>query len=662
MAISHVDTNTDTTANGTGVTATKPTGTAEDDVLIAVFTSNSQNATPPSGWTEIIDETVEVFRNQTFYKVAGGSEPSNYTFSVGSAAPLVLTISAFRGCDASDPIDIAPVTATALTSSEPRTTPGVTGGTSGRLLYLRTVRDDSSTPVTFTASATELVDVGVFSGGSVSYSIGFYMASSDYSTSGSKSGLAITASASETHNITATLGIRASAIPGTMEVSLPSIPSATMAGSVSVPGALDADLPLPDFDGEIFYGDVGGEVDTELPQLDVDAAGTINPTGTLDTTILPLLEFHGETRLFSENVVAVEREQRWLVITQDGYRNGIRVVTDILLRFNLPLLTVQFKSGSPVPVISVEASAFGATTTNTTLAPVDAASTSATANDATTTGTVFASAGTASVSVTANDATTTGTDFVAAGAISASVTVNDAAVPAVPSAGAAASASVTANDATTTGTVSADAGTVTTSVMANGATTTGTVSADAGTASASVTANDATASALPGAAGSSATVTANNATTTGVIFVDAGTALVSAAASDATASALPDAGAASASVMANDATATGTTLVDAGTVSVSVAANNAVALGVNEGDATPAFVSATAHNATTANESLSPAGTVSVAATANDATTTGTVLVDAGTLSASVVANQPTVSAIDGVTVLAGHASVTCHN
>ncbi|MFD4474688.1 hypothetical protein ACFWPU_01025 [Streptomyces sp. NPDC058471] len=338
MAISHVNTQTGTQANATAATASKPTGTVSGDLLLAVFTSNSQNCTPPSGWTETTDEAIEVFRCQVFYKVAGGSEPASYTFSVPAAAPLVLSVTALRGVDTADPIDIDMVSATSLTHAEPYSTPTVTGGSVGRLVYIRAVRFSGSTVPTFTASGvTELIDVGVFSGGSVSYGQGVYLATSDYSTSGSQSGLAITTSQSESHNAVATLGIKSSGVPGSMSVALPSM-SMDVSGSMAIPADMAVVLPQPVVDVGIFHGAYEGPLDVRVP-IAMDFRVASDPLAVLDTLIAPVVDFAGETRRFAENVVRVTPEERWLVITQDGYRLGTReAVRDFRMVFTLPEL------------------------------------------------------------------------------------------------------------------------------------------------------------------------------------------------------------------------------------------------------------------------------------------------------------------------------------
>lgn len=343
MAISHVNSQAASNGNATSLAPNKPTGTASGDLLLAFFTSNDQNCTPPSGWAEISDTSIEVFRRQVFYKVAGGSEPSTYTFSVPAAAPLVVVVSCFRGIDTSDPFDIDPVASSALASSEAHSTPNVTGGSAGRLLYMRSVRFAGTTVPTFTASGvTEISDAGVFSGGTVCYSGGLYIATSDYSTSGSKSGLAITCSQAESHNLTLTLGIKASGVPGTMDLDLPSIPSVAIDGSSTVPGTMGATLPLlGPIDINVYNGTYNGPLAVDVP-IAMDIQAYTDALGTVSTVIEPVFDFTAETRFVGDNVVNIVREHRWIILTQDDYREGIRDDRLSLFVVDLPLIDVSF--------------------------------------------------------------------------------------------------------------------------------------------------------------------------------------------------------------------------------------------------------------------------------------------------------------------------------
>lgn len=74
-------------SSSTTATLTKPTGTAEGDVMVAVLINNDYNRTitPPSGWTSVCDSgtsTSPSTRMWVYTRVAGASEPSswNWTF------------------------------------------------------------------------------------------------------------------------------------------------------------------------------------------------------------------------------------------------------------------------------------------------------------------------------------------------------------------------------------------------------------------------------------------------------------------------------------------------------------------------------------------------------------------------------------------------------
>lgn len=188
----------------TSIVVTKPAGVANGDWLLASVSSNARDITS-TGWTVFDEETNDVFRNTILYKAAGGSEPANYTFNAGAGtnAPMVGTIIALASVDTSNPFNDHAVTSS-LTEAEPATGPSITttGSERTRVMYLRAVRDDTATPITFTeatAGVSELADAGGFS--TIAYSHGIFWDDADNTTSGSKSGLAITASSTETHNV-----------------------------------------------------------------------------------------------------------------------------------------------------------------------------------------------------------------------------------------------------------------------------------------------------------------------------------------------------------------------------------------------------------------------------------------------------------------------------
>jgi hypothetical protein len=118
-------------ANGTtgNLTIAKPTGTVEDDVMVAAIGVRPDTATitPPTGWTLVrrIDNTSTNANSLAVYrKNAGGSEPANYTWTLGSPTGSAGGIQTFVGVDLTTPVDIenGQTTASALTHATPDVT------------------------------------------------------------------------------------------------------------------------------------------------------------------------------------------------------------------------------------------------------------------------------------------------------------------------------------------------------------------------------------------------------------------------------------------------------------------------------------------------------------------------------------------------------------
>lgn len=114
-------------------TAAKPTGTANGDHLIALVAAETSSVDEPAGWSQfaagVVGTNPDDHHLILYYKMAGGSEPANYTWTptVGAAARVGvaayrLTISgapatgAAGSCDASDTL-VVPDTTAAVNSS-----------------------------------------------------------------------------------------------------------------------------------------------------------------------------------------------------------------------------------------------------------------------------------------------------------------------------------------------------------------------------------------------------------------------------------------------------------------------------------------------------------------------------------------------------------------
>ncbi len=328
----------------------KPTGVVAGDVLIALVThhtSNSDITSGPSGWTKVDDFTTPgLLKTQVWVKVAGGSEPASYTWTAaGSATTQRITIlcSAWAGADNVSPVGANIIVSGAQSNAtEPLTTPSVTTTADvGRVFYLRASRVASNTPLTFSTAgaATEVGESGNNGAASgTSYSQALYVANADYSGTGSKSGLAITASGTETDNnygtftlkaapvgdAVATLPAAGSSLSGhhridaAMATAMPAL-SATFEADMGPPEAvLAASLPILGV-SVAATGDTGGNAALTLPAASSGVAGGVEALGPLDTA-LPALEVAlvTETRPQGGNVIVVEAERRAFKVTNEG--------------------------------------------------------------------------------------------------------------------------------------------------------------------------------------------------------------------------------------------------------------------------------------------------------------------------------------------------------
>lgn len=124
MAISY---RSSSTAYGTSspLSVTKPSGTVEGDVLIAsrMYYGDDSTSTPPSGWTlidyasEASPETDPGHRLLVYYKVAGSSEPSSYSWGMGGDQVQSVAIACYSAVKTSSPIDVFNVQSNGTSSS-----------------------------------------------------------------------------------------------------------------------------------------------------------------------------------------------------------------------------------------------------------------------------------------------------------------------------------------------------------------------------------------------------------------------------------------------------------------------------------------------------------------------------------------------------------------
>jgi len=147
-----------TAIDGGNLTLNKPTGTAEDDGLFACLSCHGATIDTLSGWTRLFDVTTGAHHAVFDYKVAGGSEPSTYTWTLTGSTTDDATaggIDRVSGIDTADPIDVSASTTTASNTSH--LCPTVTT-TVDNCHVLRAIAYDND-PTSSWASATEIWDV-----------------------------------------------------------------------------------------------------------------------------------------------------------------------------------------------------------------------------------------------------------------------------------------------------------------------------------------------------------------------------------------------------------------------------------------------------------------------------------------------------------------------
>src|SRR5262245_16507520 len=136
MAVAFRNVQTNVNPASTTNVVTKPTGTADGDILVlrVGYDPGGVNfpttITPPSGFTEVSSGSgiFGTWTQKVYWKLAGGSEPANYTVTFGDSCYSSVDISAFSGCDTTTPIGSGEDTVTTGTG----TTSTGTGVTASR--------------------------------------------------------------------------------------------------------------------------------------------------------------------------------------------------------------------------------------------------------------------------------------------------------------------------------------------------------------------------------------------------------------------------------------------------------------------------------------------------------------------------------------------------
>jgi hypothetical protein len=149
-------------ASGTlSLTISKPSGTVEGDVMIASIAVRPDTAviTAPANWTlvrRVDNANPNANSLAVYYKVAGASEPADYTWTFSTSTGSAGGIQSFAGVDQSNPIDVenGQNTASGLTHATPSVTTTVTN-----TMLVTSHAFTSSATWTPPAGMTEVFDV-----------------------------------------------------------------------------------------------------------------------------------------------------------------------------------------------------------------------------------------------------------------------------------------------------------------------------------------------------------------------------------------------------------------------------------------------------------------------------------------------------------------------
>lgn len=98
-----------TTGESTTAAINRPTDTQENELMVVglmIEEGSDVTITPPAEWTLILREDNSTYVGMaSYYKVAGSSEPSSYSFTLSEDVGWAIGCARISNCNASEPID-----------------------------------------------------------------------------------------------------------------------------------------------------------------------------------------------------------------------------------------------------------------------------------------------------------------------------------------------------------------------------------------------------------------------------------------------------------------------------------------------------------------------------------------------------------------------------
>lgn len=145
-------------ASTSTATVTKPTGTIENDLMVAVVVRESGSLSEESGWTQIFSQSFSGASLEVYWKLAGASEPASSNWPLNNSSPISVSVSSFYNINISNPI--GNFTYQANSNSTSMVAPSVTPVTTNDfLLFIGGI--SGNIRATAPAGMTEDVDFGL---------------------------------------------------------------------------------------------------------------------------------------------------------------------------------------------------------------------------------------------------------------------------------------------------------------------------------------------------------------------------------------------------------------------------------------------------------------------------------------------------------------------
>lgn len=343
--------------NTSSVACAKPSGTLSGHVMLAFCTSGGgAHHAAPSGWSTVsrYEYVAGNLTTTIFYKVAGGSEGSSYTFTDDTldTTPMCVEILTYSGCDTTTPVNVHTESSTAGTDTA--SAPNATSTATGRYIWFRAGKTATvGSEGAFTTGGGTARQRTSNRGNSTQYFVQSVDSSGGDHPPGTLSGASFNSSVTLTASIERTVVLKTLGTPasgtftsalgqvrasfaatrpmptGPMVSALPKVSSAFVGTGAPPSGQFDAVLPRP---GQALTGNAtGGPLAAALPRIYSSLAGSIlfggfagslrgitssvggavNPTGPIVSTLPKLTQLStAETRPHGDNVIVVEDERR----------------------------------------------------------------------------------------------------------------------------------------------------------------------------------------------------------------------------------------------------------------------------------------------------------------------------------------------------------------